>query len=407
MPLAVWITAGAGIVAVVLGVLLTRWYQRSKSWVGITSISRDDRFMVKIPERLKELGGKSGFLPSIHEEEVPLRSLIDLKVKLTYVMKGIRIGLQKCEDFRNFLMTNVVDIGMRRKGLLSFLYDEILMAVMNQMNASGALPLPSQLPDTKELVPVAKAHDFTTADRQRSFFRIDFSGVQFNIWAGSAGVPVSDDAIERARLLGQILQYYIEPHLSNIVSKIYDRLQSELNMVIEVEGLIDSLMKSRELVVRVQVSNKGGSPVYIEPFGLLKIKSAGKKFEPIGLSIFDARSFEHGMDQEARMLDLVERMAEKQGVKGSRVRIEDRAFKEYVVVKPGDLVRVELISSEPVKDPAIIQLLEEGILSCQIMLREAGKKWRPWLQSEMITLGTRISEEKWDELIARANKIKK
>ena len=72
------IPAIAAVFAAGLGVFLTNWYKRSKPWIGISSINRDDSSFVGIPKKVIELYDQSisYYLSPLRKKE-PLYKLKD------------------------------------------------------------------------------------------------------------------------------------------------------------------------------------------------------------------------------------------------------------------------------------------------------------------------------------------
>ena len=106
------------------------------------------------------------------------------------------------------------------------------------------------------------------------------------------------------------------------------------------------------------------------------------------------------MDDLVRMMDIVEGFAKKQGVQPARTPSAYKAMPEYVVVKPGTLVSVELATIDLIEDDNLVTALENGMLSCQLILRRSGKKFMGTIKSKDLIMGTGLSKEKRNELIS-------
>ena len=175
-------------------------------------------------------------------------------------------------------------------------------------------------------------------------------------------------------------------------------MQADVHILYDLNESLKKLIHSRRLKVQVKISNTGGSPANIEPFGILKINSGGKPIKPLLISVQNYRVYEAGVEELPRMMQILEDMAKKQGVSSIRTPSTVKQIPEYIVIKPGDLVDVELISIYSIEDSSIITALESGILSSQVILKQADGRRSKFVKSEYQVMGLNISSDKRNEL---------
>ena len=92
------------------------------------------------------------------------------------------------------------------------------------------------------------------------------------------------------------------------------------------------------------MTNIGGSPETIEPYGLLRLQSAGKTIDPMLVAVQDYRMYEAGMEDLPRMMGYMEGLAEKQKVEIPQSSQRERGIPEDIVIRPSLCSR---FSSDP------------------------------------------------------------
>ena len=94
----IMIPAAAAIIAALLTVFLTRWHARSRPWVGLSSIQRDDRFLVHLPSEVVELLSK--FI-DLESRSVPLRVLLDTFDSISDSVPAIKSTIEVIDTFQS------------------------------------------------------------------------------------------------------------------------------------------------------------------------------------------------------------------------------------------------------------------------------------------------------------------
>ncbi len=392
------ITCAVAVVAATLGALVTHWLKSSKPWLGIIAISRDDRQLVTVSTELQNLTQDCNWLKGIERSEVPLRTLVDLKEKIQELLHGLKSSLKLAEDFEESLRSDDLPNNELRTSLVTFLADEMVLSSLLGMFRRQTLPLPEesslQLPEQ----PLLEGNDLTKEGHNEKLYVVDVDDGKILIRPGT--VYAGQAALSRTRALGHILQYGLQDHLRAIVSAVAKDSQADFQRCLEIKERLADTIQARRLMVRAQITNMGGSPEHLEPFGILRVHTTGKPVAPIIVSVQKAEIYEPGFDMIPSMLDLMEGMARKQGVQSARIAPGQKDEPIYVVVKPGDVVECELSTIEPVEDAEIFAALQNGMLSCELVLRRSGRKRRKWVTSARQILGFQISSEKREELLS-------
>lgn len=379
--------AGA-ILAAGLGVSLANWYNRSRPWVALASIRRDDRDLVYIPAEIQPL--LSRVLGS-QNAGVPLRKLIDGLEAVDAMIPRRKRALQR--------LTNVIGDSQRDfETITDVIEDSVVWQTLSYLNNSAELRLPSEPPAPPDQTALLRAADLTQEGRDDRLFLIETKEKRLILLPSQT--PVPEDFFERTRALGQILQFWVEPAISDILRQVQDEIQRELQNDLERRERLKELISSRKLIVAAKVVNLGDEPLHVSPYGMLVIKSGGREIAPIPVVIESFEVYEPGIEEMIKAVDLIEHLAKRQGVQGAAVR-QGENVPEFVVAKKGDLITADLVTETPIDDEGIVNAMEQGMLSVQLLLRTAGRRGR-WLTTQRLVMGMTQSDQERTELLKRA-----
>ena|SRR5208337_3963817 len=123
MTLEAAILTGATLVAGAIGVLLGYWYNRGKPWLGLSSIQRDDRYLVAIPEHLCEISKRCHWTPAIEAKATSLSQLIHLINETEEDIPMLRSSLDTISEFEKDRTSDPSD-GQRNRNLLTKLIED-------------------------------------------------------------------------------------------------------------------------------------------------------------------------------------------------------------------------------------------------------------------------------------------
>ena len=384
----------SAIIAAILGVFLSTWFLRSKLWVSISSVERDDTILVNIPEKTMELVQRCYYNVGITKMQIPLHELISAHKQTAGLIGSIEDSIKILNSFNR----NLISTDDKEKYTSSLLSNYLIrMRIGNELLA-GSLPLPNilELDNEKENTPVILSDDFTDPENENK-------GIVFYIKNGSYSINFGNNFIGnivkgRIKTLNKIIQYFMNPYLNDIIEFIRKELQNDLDLIDEIQQNISNLIHSRKLKVNVKISNIGGKPANIDPYGILKIRSIGEPVKPIIVIIQDYHVYEPGSTEFPKMMEVIEGLAKNQGISTTRTPSTMKSIPEYIVVKPGDLIDVELVTMNPIDDDSIIASLEAGYLPCQIILKRVDRKYLTYFKSKEQTMGYKVSDKKMKEL---------
>jgi len=389
----------AALVAATVAAFLTAWLRRSRPWAAITSIHRDDTQLVPVPNDLVTAINTNPWFPISLSEESPLRRIMAIGQKATSSIEGCKRIIASVDATGETLHKSRDQHAVAGQ-LTKLLANGTFRSVMELMNQGDRLPIPENLEVPETQRPVLATEEVVTDEgTTKALLFLDASGKRYPIELG-----LTRQTIERTKKLGSILQFALDPHLSNILATIRTAMQADLQVLLEIRERVDDLIRSRRLVVRAQITNLGGTPENIEPYGLLRLRSAGKRIEPMIVAVHDYRTYEAGMEDLPRMMQFLEGLAEKQDIEIPQASQKERGVPQYLVIRPGDIVQADLVTLEPVEDEAIIEGLENGILSCQLMLRRSGRTVATWVSSKPQVLGLSLNPERRAELLQKGTK---
>ena len=369
------IPAGAAILASLLTVFISRWFVRSRPWVGISSIQRDDRFLVQIPE---ELIASIEEYWKLNSRNVPLKRLLQIYDELTDLIPKIKTSLEIIDEYQK----NAVN--RQRKDLIILLENSIFWSQLNRLNRRFALPIPESIVDD-DIQPLLESADFTQNNIEEPSFLIETNKKKLVLVAGSG--MTSAKTINNTRILGHVIKYWIEPYFSNIVGVARKKIQEDLHHFLELKERLSDLIMTRKLLINARIVNLGGEPEHISPYGMLNLLSGGIRIEPIPVVIDSFTTYEPGMEELGHVINLVENIAAKQGVGSTRVRSQDSSTPEYIVVRPGDEVAIELVTELPVNDNIVIEAIQKGMLSARLILERSNKKINKWIYTKPLVVG--------------------
>ena len=361
MTLEAGLLVGATVVAGVIGVLLANWYNRAKPWLGLSIIQRDDRNLVTIPEHLSEITMRCHWTEALETKAISLHKLIKFLNEAEEDTSFLRSSLDSITDFEKEHTIDFPDNRRNKSKLIKLLENRTFFSALIGMFRRDSLSLPKELQPASK-VPILKGSDFT--EKETPVFIIQTTSARLLLNPGRA--PISADKIERTKILGKILQFWIEPYLSQIVAQVKDEMRSDLQDLLEIREQIHGIISSRKLLVGARIINSGGKPVHIKPFAVLQLRSGGKPVSPVVVVVESYRTYEAGIEDYDQMIGLLESIAEKQGVSAPRTPQGQKGIPEYVVVKPGEVVAVELVTEEPISDESIVASLENGMLSVRL-----------------------------------------
>ena len=365
----------AAILGTIFGVILKRWYDRSRPWVGLPSIQRDDRYLVELSRDVFEL--LSRFV-DLESQRVPLLELVQAFERLGETISSIKATIEVIDTFR------AKTTNRNPEDLVTLLEDTNFWSQLNRLNRMFALPLPQE-PIGGQGEPLLETEDFTQGNSEERSFLIETRNRRLLLIPGEG--PISERALSNTRTLGQVLRYWVEPFCSQIVARVEQKLQSDLHISLELREQLTDLIATRRLLINARIVNLGAAPEHIRPYGALKLASAGREIEPIPVAIDSFQAYEPGLEEMGRMMDLVEGIADKQGVRLARTSRRDSTIPEHVVVRPGDVVALELVTEDPVNDDAVVEALQKGMLSAQLVLERVGPRWRKWLHTKPLIIG--------------------
>jgi len=390
------ITSISAVVAAILGVLLTVWVKRSKPWLGVTSINRDDRHLVPVGEQLRLLVNNCRWVHSGIREHTPLQRLVEVYNDAEWGIDCCKDSLDKIGRFAKAIEEGFGSETQKREALKSFLKNDIIIQVLSAITRRGLLALPDHLDIDPNAKPLLLGDDLTKPEMEEKGFLLYAEDERVFLRAGPG--TVGREILKRFKVLGEVFQYFVDQYIPVVLEGLKVHIQKDLQSVLEIKERLGDTIKSRKLVVRAQIANLGGSPEQIEPFGVLKLSSGGKPVEAVLVAVRDFRVYEAGMESVPRMVQLVEGMANKAGVESARTAPDDESGPGYIVAKPGDIVQVELTTLTPIEDSSVLDALEAGMLGCKLILRRANRGVRKWLVSNSIVLGEAVNQERENEL---------
>ena len=278
------------------------------------------------------------------------------------------------------------------------------MSTLHFLNNTKNLPL-----NTLESVQIDQENDSLLKlekyeDKTNKQFGVILYGEKTRFYITIEGI-ITEEALKRTHKLGVILSSFSLNEIIPILDSMKNYLNNEIHLTMNLKDKINNLVISRRLMIKVKVSNTGGTPVQIEPYGLLKVKSSGKPIKPMIIEATKYSTQEPGTEELSRMMQIVEGMASKMGVESSFSPSSFKASPEYIIVNPGTMVEIELYTIGQIDDSQVVSALESGILSSQVILKKANSKRNNIIISDYQTMGMTISEEKINELKLLSTKV--
>lgn len=402
MDINIILTATFTIIAAIIGALLSRWFLRSKIWLNITSIDQDDTVLIDLSPEIIKLSHTSHYRTvQLSGSQVPLHEVISTYTNSSVVLKLLKESLDKLNDFDKKLDNKTVGQEDKIKDLTELFSDNLINQILEGKISNGTLPLPDKLDIDVSTMPLVVSEEFTKPENQTKGLIVYGKQNSFSIRLGDG--LIGNVVLNRTRIFNQIIQYFVEPYIKKVINTIIEEIKSDIHIIYDLNEKLKELLHSQRLKVKVKISNTGGTPVNISPFSILKINSGGKAINPILISAQNYRSYEAGVEDLPRMMQIMEGMAKKQGVKSIRTPSTEKHIPEYIVIKPGDLVDVELISIDPIEDRSIITALESGILSSQVIMKRADSVLNKVIKSEYQTMGLKINPDTRKDLLKLAN----
>lgn len=394
---AILIPALAAIISAIIGVILANWYKRSKPWIGISSIDRDDSTFIDIDSDIIQL-----YIQSIYYNSDPLKSsepLYKIRNEINMVEGSLSTFKETVTEINKFLikLDNGISSNFEKRQALSELFsNNLFLNVLSFLNDTNQLTITGQFEPVEDDNTVIKIETFN--DQSSNSQGIVMYGDKSRHYISIGGI-ITEQAIKRTEKLGKVFSNFHINEIRNVLNLVKNTLSNEIQISLDIKDRLDKLIQSRRLLVKVKVSNIGGSPLQFEPHGILNIKKSGKEIKPIIIEAVNYRTHEPGTEELAKMMQIIEGMAEKQGVSSSYSPEAYRKSPEYIVVNPGAIVEIDLDTISQFDDPQIIAALETGLLSSQVILVQANKKRNKYVKSDFQSMGLTISQDKLNELM--------
>jgi hypothetical protein len=390
------------VVAAVVGAFFGSWLRRSHPWAGIITISRDDSDLVAVPADLVATFLRRP-LEQVQSQRMPLRRLRQLHEEAKTSADVAGRVLDRFRDARTKIEDRRADVDTKSRMMRAILGDSSIFSNISYVCRTGQLALPAsvQVPDGSARL--VQAEDCTSdASSEKAYvFYVD-QGAKAVLRPGDG--PVGQQMLMRIRNIGLVIEYQLEPHFSLLMSAVEREINADLRRFAEIRDRTADLIKSRSLVVRVHVTNTGGTPEHLGAHALLQLRGGGRPLQPVIATVRASRLHEAGFEDVQHMIDVVEGLAAKQGVEAPGERKTAKGGTQYVVVKPGDTVEVDLYTEGLVDQEHVISALEQGMLGARVILERMGRRWNRWLSTDWMVLGEAINEQKERELQELAQK---
>lgn len=385
-------TIFGAVLAAIIGSLFTMWLQRSQPWIGLISVDRDDTHLIQISQEIIKLTNENQWIRNEFKlkETEPLYKLFEYTEYLDNLIKGMREALDALGNLEQLMKQKDPKVDEQKEVIEKLLSSSIIKFALEFMIQRDELPLPTDVEVPPSSLPILRSEEnspfgeFVVYGAKGTYYFRQIRG---------------NNTLQKVRLAIKIFQHFLSPSLLEMAQSLKYEIQQEHQKLLEIRERLKDAVSSRNLIIKAQIANMGGSPEHIEPFGILKIKSAGKPINPSLVSVRRFSVFEPGTEEVDRMAEVIEGLAKKQGVQISRTPNSHKTMPEYVVVKPSTLVSVELVTIDLIEDDNLVNALENGMLSCQLILIRSGKKFFKTLASKDLVMGTGLSQDKRDELM--------
>ena len=294
------IPAIAAVFAAGLGVFLTNWYKRSKPWIGISSINRDDSSFVGIPKKVIELYDQSisYYLSPLRKKE-PLYKLKDEENRMSELLEKFNETLSIINGIEQKLQRDIRTQSEKEEVLVALLKDDVFMRLLQFLNSIGKfsnihLDDDSKNSKTKDFQYDNSTHSNSTdiqldddSTNNNNILRVESFYDQTRNEGGailyglrsrfmitvSGGITM--DTLQRTSNLALIFSTFHGGKIAKILNQIKLYLNKEIEFTKSIKTSLSELITSRKLLIKVKISNLGGSPINIEPYGLLNIKPSG------------------------------------------------------------------------------------------------------------------------------------
>lgn len=391
------------IIAAVLGAFFGSWLRRSRLWAGIVAISRDDSDYVLIPSELVATYLRR---PVEHSQpdRVSLRRLRKMHEDSKSSAEVARRALDRFREAKAKLDDRNVDSETKGTTLRAILGDSSIFSNISFVCRAGLLAFPTPLRVSGEASSVVQAEDCTTGESGEKAY-VFYVGQGAKVVLRPGPGPVGQQMVTRIRNIGLVIEHKLEPHFSHLMDAVEQEISGDLQRFLELRDRTADLIKSRNLVVRVHVTNTGGTPEHLGSHALLQLRGGGRSLRPVLASVRANRLHEAGLQDVQHMLEVIDGIAEKQGVETPGERKTAKGEIQFVTVKPGDTVEVDLYTEGLVEQEHVISALEQGMLGACVVLERMGRRWRRWLRTDWMVLGETISEQKKRELEELATKL--
>ncbi|MFH1893982.1 MAG: hypothetical protein ABIK83_15020 [Candidatus Zixiibacteriota bacterium] len=402
MPSANAIPIVGAVVAAMIGVLLGYWLRRSKPWAGIVSITRNDTDLVVVPIEFTAVYARRS-AGEVQIQRLPLRRLVKINEDSKTNSDGAKRALELFREARGKLENDACDQETKRKALRSLLGDDAIFGNISYLCRGGQFALPADVEAAGDTTSLIQAED-CTADESNDkayVFYVDHGRAVLRPGDG----PVGQQQLARIRTFGQVIQHLVQPHFSQLLDAVEREISEDLQRYVELRDRSSELIKGRNLIVRVQVTNTGGSSEHFSAHALLQLRGGGRSLSPVIATIRSSRLHEPGYEDVQHMVGVIDGIAAKQGVEAPTERSGARSTPQFVVVKPGDTIEIDLHTSGLSQQESAITALEQGMLGARVILERLTKKRFKWLKTDWTVLGETISEDKKNELDALAKKL--
>lgn len=383
------LTAAAALLAAFLGVICTNWYNRPRPWLGLSSVDRDDTSLIEIPNEVTEISEVCNWTSSV-KNQITLYQLKEYKDNIAETIVSMKTLSRDISDILPILNKDVQTDGEKIEIVRTILGNRLIRQIVESNLQRGAFALPNSIEKTSpSLFKTEEVLD--SGEVSEKGIVLYNQAHKFVLVAGKGFVL--QDTIDKTRQLAEVFNKFQVEYIKKIIDIVNSELQIDIQHCYDLEKSLSSLLKSRKLKVKAKLSNLGAKPIHIHPFGLLQIFTASdKKVDPLTIKAVGYRLNGAGMEEFPRMIQLVEGLANKQGVVSSRTPADIKDVSEFIIANPGTLVEIDFTTlEENVLDESTISALEEGVLSSQIIIIRAdnGKQ----IKSQVQTSGVGISNE--------------
>jgi len=404
------ITGLTTIIVSVVSIYLTLFFQRSKPWIGIKGIRYDDRTLINISGKIYDLMLNSRIIKPFEKQNVPIRQIYQCQSNIRSAEFEIDGAIRILDNFENSLDNEVLTDEKKIEKILELTGNNYLNFFLGYLNSCGTLTFqPFDLEEVQsnhpKILNIKQIENQKNAEVLTLFYK---DSSKYNILSTNLGF-FPEEYFEKTNVIATIMQYFLIPQLKDIISKLKKEITKQGELLKNIYNELDNIIKKREIIISVEMVNRGKTPCHIESTGYLKVKTGGKEFAPFKLTAVDYNIQESGMEDMPRMMRILEGFAEKQGIEATRLSNEELQIPESIIINPSQTIKVEMsvIQNKNDDDVQLVELYKEGMISCQVFFSMIGKKINSVIFSELYQIGKDRDEYRDNKLLKKINNIYK